>query len=1478
MATSNRRDVELVVKMRDEATASAKQISAALLELKGSQRALSGESSATASSSKVLIDALTTIEGLSNKVNSALSTATGSLGKQQGKYNAGAESLKALKEESNKALVSIVDLSLEMRKPGGEALASNLKNARREYAGLERDIAKLEVGLRNQGKANIDLALSLADIRIAATQVKSALAGVGDPAAMKQRLKLQAEEREASRKGYAQMADDQRRIDEAAIQLSAKKAAALSADQARLAKEEADRRETSRKGFAQLYADQRKLDESAVALSAKKAEEQRKLDESAAALASKKADELAAEQNQMAVAAARLKDTINPLAAIQARLNIELENARKLHKANKLSLDELTAAEKHFTAAAKNATDQLLKQQGGTGGGTGKPALFGLKPYELQNLGYQINDVFTQLASGTSVTQTLAQQGGQILQLLPNLAGKLVAIFTNPEALAFAGVIGIIAAGIARAANEAERLRNIEGYLVASADGALYSAGAINESAKSVRDFGVSIKDAEKIVQGFVSEGLNSERFAEFGKTAKDLSDVLGIDVVEASKKVTDAFTGGLAGIDKLNESTNFLTKTQREHIVTLFEQGKAAEAQTYAYDAFNKKIAAGAQEMRGPWSEAILASSISWQKLLDRLADTRPIQNALAWLNLLAKAAGGAAGATNQQRLADVNAKIAASQRALAAEKETFGYKMFGSDTGVRQVEADLKALRVERFNILTDIQIANDQAAGAIKLADTAAQANADARIKAADRIAEAAKSAAERSAAGISDLEAIRIAGETAAQKVLEDGGSQILANEKRRTAEALRRQQIEKENASAAKSAAAEAARGARAAASAAKLATFSAPVNGPVTSPYGTRTDPITGKRQFHAGIDYGVPIGTAVTARVAGRVQAADESALNGKFVKIDHGNGTVSTYLHLSSQNVKAGDIVNPGDLIGKSGNTGRSTGPHLDYRVTQNGTPVNPIGQIKVGAGTADAVGDAAKLQAQKDKAQAEFNLALDQENEKRLVSIRYLTEEQGLIGEKLLTVERARAVTEAVAKAEDDAAKKSLVITAEQIAKIRETTGAYFDLAHAKDAAAAQRDAAEKEVNDLTALRDALMQQADFYRNAGQLGLAGQLDARIATVNAQLREAAAAAIEYWQSIQGDPTKLANLNLTTKQVDAMILSLQTAGQATSNLRTQYLLAGKQINESLAGKGAEAFESFITKVTNGANVFKSFWQSLRQGVADFLRELAQAIIKQTIFNALMGKDAATGEGGVGGAVSGALFGLFGKSSSGKAKADTPVEVGKVNEDIVKKTASVGEQFNSSFADSLQIIAGGCTQIGSQFTFQFGNILSGILSGLGVGGGGSGGGGLFSKILKIGLTAAASYATGGGAKNIGGKKFHGGGHVGIGSGISSAQVPAAWFANAQRYHTGGIPGLGPNEVPIIADRTEEVITRGDSRHSFNGGRTAAARPQKVDVKVVNNIDSGELVSAGLGTRTGQQAFVNFIKDNQRLVRSVMGNN
>jgi len=117
-----------------------------------------------------------------------------------------------------------------------------------------------------------------------------------------------------------------------------------------------------------------------------------------------------------------------------------------------------------------------------------------------------------------------------------------------------------------------------------------------------------------------------------------------------------------------------------------------------------------------------------------------------------------------------------------------------------------------------------------------------------------------------------------------------------------------------------------------------------PVSGYITSGFGWRVHPITGRRDYHSGVDISTEAGMPVRATADGIVSFAGWSGGNGNLVVIEHGNGYSTLYAHNRKVLVRTGQVVKRGDVIAYAGSTGSSTGPNLHYEVWHKGKPQNP------------------------------------------------------------------------------------------------------------------------------------------------------------------------------------------------------------------------------------------------------------------------------------------------------------------------------------------------------------------------------------------------------------------------------------------------------------------------------------------------------------------------------------------------------
>lgn len=123
-----------------------------------------------------------------------------------------------------------------------------------------------------------------------------------------------------------------------------------------------------------------------------------------------------------------------------------------------------------------------------------------------------------------------------------------------------------------------------------------------------------------------------------------------------------------------------------------------------------------------------------------------------------------------------------------------------------------------------------------------------------------------------------------------------------------------------------------------------------------SSGFGARTDPFTGRRSQHEGLDFAARSRTLIHASAAGTVVFAGRHGAYGNMVDIDHGLGIVTRYAHMHDIDVTVGEAVEAGDVIGRVGSTGRSSGPHVHYEIIVDDNPRNPANFLRAGRGLID------------------------------------------------------------------------------------------------------------------------------------------------------------------------------------------------------------------------------------------------------------------------------------------------------------------------------------------------------------------------------------------------------------------------------------------------------------------------------------------------------------------------------------------
>jgi tape measure domain-containing protein len=332
--------------------------------------------------------------------------------------------------------------------------------------------------------------------------------------------------------------------------------------------------------------------------------------------------------------------------------------------------------------------------------------------------------------------------------------------------------------------------------------------------------------------------------------------------------------------------------------------------------------------------------------------------------------------------------------------------------------------------------------------------------------------------------------------------------------------------------------------------------------------------------------------------------------------------------------------------------------------------------------------------------------------------------------------------REVSKAIRERELELAKVGLTLGEAERAKITEQVTALYSKQAAEEATNATKEKAveaEQKVNDLLTQRNELEAQQKIYQEGGETEKVAETEIAIAAVNEQLIQAIANATAMWQAVGNADAAIAKL--ATANLEAQKFS--TAGKNT-------FLDWSKVGTLFADGLTNAFDQFAQAVAAGEDVGEAARRAFLQFASDFLRQIAQMIIKQAILNAM--------------------------------------------------------------------------------------------SAFGFGGGG------------VGVGVA-----------------HTGGLVG--PGLSQRTVNPAIFAGAMRFHSGGIPGLRPNEVPTILERNEEVLTENDPRHIFNGG---GATPAAGDTKIVNLFDAASFLDAALSSTVGEKAILNFVRANGAAFNGALG--
>lgn len=952
---------------------------------------------------------------------------------------------------------------------------------------------------------------------------------------------------------------------------------------------------------------------------------------------------LKAEEQQAARDAADAKAlaaALDPLAVLQERYNVALARARELKDAGRLSGEALARTEVRLAAELEAGKKSLE-----AGAAVGKLGLFGLKPYEVQNLSYQINDVVTGLASGQHLSQVVAQQGGQILQLFPKVGGVVLGALSNPGILA--GVATFVALGVAikGAADDAGRLRGWTAQLSFRSDGGSYNAAALADEQKQLQRLGASADDAKAALSTFLDHGISPDRLATFGRVASETAETLGIKLPEAATLLAEAFSGGYDAVVKLDDKLNFLTASQRTQIRTLFEQGDAQKAQAEALDIYIGKQDELARKSRGEWGDAVRSLTSSVHALFDALGGNVVIQHLLADFTEFARKISDIA--RDVDRIVNA-AKIAEAARDLNSSADAVAAAEKSGDpvrvAAARRANADA-ARRLEAAQ--GNPQDAADPGGAVTTGGGNSTQAKQDAdkvhQIQIEEDLQRLRDAGQQRLLTTQERTQREFLAGEQAARSATD---AAVAAAERRR-AVAHETATIEKESDARSKQAAADREK---------EIHQFEGRVIGaeggagknPYSSASGygqfTETTWLSLAKKVYPDMTSGMSRDQVLALRQNEAVARGiiDEYAReNAKFLesfggKVTAGNLYLAHFLGgAGAKAVLTAGADTPVDTVLRrmpnadavlSGNKSylRTDGGKGRYRTSGE---LQTFMAARMGdTGQAQTEGQAAiaNLIQEATNRQNNFNEAVRHGVEDRQDAVKALQQEVGLYGTALIAAQRQKAITDAERelrqKAED--ANKNLKpgetrveVSPEQIAAAKDVAGALFDAQHAAEMLKASLADNQRPVDALEEQKRLLEAQAEFLRSIGENSAADHIDKQVEALTPKLKAAYDQLIQFYQALS--PEQRVQLGIVdTKQFDNVIEKLQQGKEQSQEWGKVAGVSAKQIAQSFSSSLTNSITSFLTKITQGKNVFKSLGESVREFAASFIQSIAQMILQ----------------------------------------------------------------------------------------------------------------------------------------------------------------------------------------------------------------------------------------------------------------------
>lgn len=1472
------RDVQLVIRARDEASAALAKISGLLGTLDIKQKGTAASGTSLASSLAETVVQMAEMERVTGLVVGASNRAEQAIDRQRAAVAGTASELASVTQQLAAARGIIDRQQREIVATlfkGGDATAQvdTIKQVRAAAADLEGQEQRLTRTLTAQQGVLEQQEANFRELAANANTAEAALASFGDEAAranLKAAAASQKAAAEAAQSSEAQRAAAAKSFFDVEPELKGSTAAAktLLAEQLRIA----EAAEETEANLRRQIAAEEELGRAAQARAFFAQERAGPVNTAASETAL--ADLLRAEEQQEQ-ALKRLQDRLDPAAVITRKLAADTRLLEKALEDGKIDLDQYRKALDSLETEAQSARDALTRVGRGE---KGRIEMFGLKPYELTNLGYQVNDLVTQVASGTPILQAFAQQGGQILQLLPNIGANIIAAFKSPPILIAAAAVGAFAVVLTQAAQEAERLRRIEALLTTIGDGSGEAAEELAGVARELENIGLTADEAVGLVRTFLTEGLNTDYLRDFGEAAKDLASVTGSDLPDALERQRNAFTAGYEAVAELDNAIQFLTVAEREQIRAMFESGDAAGAREKAFAIYRDRMDDIAAKSRGAWSNAAEKLNRSFNDLLDTLGETQFAQDFVEAMETVVEGVEDAFTRIEDANLQFVERRIKDLEEIRKKNPAIEGatsVTLFGGPT----IDQELAQLRARRQELLKQRDAAGD-------LRDEEADASRKRESDILRQIQQENSLANARTSA-----QRIALEGEKAYQEAVNAGHSQRVAQARREQAIARQRREEARRE---------EQERKQREAGFADAIANNGRDALVGTARRFVGRNENNRGDAQVLSDLfkAANVNIDPKMVAWCAAFVNAV--LATNG-LPTVDQATGgsdlRARDFLGYGSEVTKP----EPGDIVilkrggGGQGHVGFFQGfaNNGDVRVLggnqSNGVNTQTFSKKDVlGFRRAPSAGDVAeeqfKAEEKRLEAQRKLNDAIDEENEERRRAAGFAAEQAALTGEALIDAQREQAVQEALAKARQQAKREGetdLDISEDRLKAIRETVEAEFDLARARDRASAALD-------DAGGVRDALLSRLDQVQAVGDTDAAAEIEAQIAQIDDVLRGAIERAIQFWQTLGPDnPTaRAAIIGLGTQlrdlDIDRTNRAQQRAEQPVSDFQAQRNALQEQIgfyNElgdtAVVEQLREQLRAVDEQLLGAIDTAVAFWQTqtgpeAQAALLQFENLRNQVLAAQNEFVITAGQ--------IQDAFAGSLIDGFRTFAEVLVETRDPLQAlaqGALQfaADFTRKLAEMGLELLAfklatklgfgGFADTFNSALGAGTMTASA------TALGAAGASVAAGGTAVTAGAAALGVSAAALQAAASLLLAANSASV----LHGGGIVG-GTPNRSRAVSPLWFAAATRYHSGGIAGLRPNEVPAILERGEEVITRSDARHRLNGGAGGSETGGNTSISQILAIGEDQIASA-LRSASGRRVVLTHIEQNRETIRTML---